>query len=358
MAPRVQSLHGFSLLRSPTHRAVRAARLCPNHVKRFDAHRAGGGFGLDISGKTAVTSHASGAPHSLAGQVRHRRWLGGKGPRIPSRGPKEVIWRSTHLTGRATKIGSSTTRQQRRRFLPGVQRSGEERRPERDSWQPLSERHRHQGKDLVGRGPPKRRDRRPPARPAGDRSAREQCRSRATTWSISLASAAALPSRCRSRTRSAKVPEVQIRFVGLFEVVAAVRSPRTPRQRRALISLPANVRRCITRWRSTSWRACSFRSPVSEGDVRTGEGADSLREVWFRGVHSDVGGGNGNRGLNWISLRLDVSRRGAARGRAARPGLGREQSRWPRPAAADRRPQGRLAGRSGASSPTIASIPA
>jgi len=27
-----------------------------------------------------------------------------------------------------------------------------------------------------------------------------------------------------------------------------------------------------------------------------------LVEVWFRGVHSDVGGGNGNAGLNWISL--------------------------------------------------------
>jgi uncharacterized protein (DUF2235 family) len=27
-----------------------------------------------------------------------------------------------------------------------------------------------------------------------------------------------------------------------------------------------------------------------------------LREVWFRGVHSDVGGGNGNGGLNWIAL--------------------------------------------------------
>jgi hypothetical protein len=27
-----------------------------------------------------------------------------------------------------------------------------------------------------------------------------------------------------------------------------------------------------------------------------------LREVWFRGVHSDVGGGNENPGLYWISL--------------------------------------------------------
>jgi hypothetical protein len=27
-----------------------------------------------------------------------------------------------------------------------------------------------------------------------------------------------------------------------------------------------------------------------------------LLEVWFRGVHTDVGGGNGNHSLNWIAL--------------------------------------------------------
>jgi hypothetical protein len=34
------------------------------------------------------------------------------------------------------------------------------------------------------------------------------------------------------------------------------------------------------------------------------EGLDSarLQEVWFRGVHSDVGGGNGNACMNWIAL--------------------------------------------------------
>ena len=35
---------------------------------------------------------------------------------------------------------------------------------------------------------------------------------------------------------------------------------------------------------------------------KAGRVLDKLREVWFRGVHSDVGGGNGNRGLNWIAL--------------------------------------------------------
>jgi hypothetical protein len=35
-------------------------------------------------------------------------------------------------------------------------------------------------------------------------------------------------------------------------------------------------------------------------------------EVWFRGVHSDVGGGNGNRGLNDITLKWMMSKAIAA----------------------------------------------
>jgi uncharacterized protein (DUF2235 family) len=36
--------------------------------------------------------------------------------------------------------------------------------------------------------------------------------------------------------------------------------------------------------------------------ARAGKVLAKLREVWFRGVHSDIGGGNGNIGLNWIAL--------------------------------------------------------
>jgi hypothetical protein len=39
--------------------------------------------------------------------------------------------------------------------------------------------------------------------------------------------------------------------------------------------------------------------------TRLGKGRNTspkLQEVWFRGVHSDIGGGNGNRGLNWLPL--------------------------------------------------------
>jgi hypothetical protein len=37
---------------------------------------------------------------------------------------------------------------------------------------------------------------------------------------------------------------------------------------------------------------------LSETDPDNGR----LLEVWFRGLHTDIGGGNGNHGINWISL--------------------------------------------------------
>jgi hypothetical protein len=39
---------------------------------------------------------------------------------------------------------------------------------------------------------------------------------------------------------------------------------------------------------------------------------DGAHEVWFRGVHSDIGGGNGNLGLNDISLKWMMSKAQAA----------------------------------------------
>ena len=35
---------------------------------------------------------------------------------------------------------------------------------------------------------------------------------------------------------------------------------------------------------------------------RDGVADAQVVEVWFRGVHSDVGGGNNNRTLNWVAL--------------------------------------------------------
>ena len=38
--------------------------------------------------------------------------------------------------------------------------------------------------------------------------------------------------------------------------------------------------------------------PLARLCDKDGQHDDRLVELWFRGVHSDVGGGNGNRGLN------------------------------------------------------------
>ena len=42
--------------------------------------------------------------------------------------------------------------------------------------------------------------------------------------------------------------------------------------------------------------------PLTRLCAKDGSHDDRLVEAWFRGVHSDIGGGNGNRGLNWIAL--------------------------------------------------------
>jgi hypothetical protein len=42
--------------------------------------------------------------------------------------------------------------------------------------------------------------------------------------------------------------------------------------------------------------------PLTRLCGKDGAHGERLVELWFRGVHSDIGGGNGNRGLNWIAL--------------------------------------------------------
>jgi uncharacterized protein (DUF2235 family) len=89
-----------------------------------------------------------------------------------------------------------------------------------------------------------------------------------------------------------------IRFLGLFDVVAAFGIPVNlgiPFQRINLgyrLRLPPNVEHCFH-----ALALDERRSPFRATRV------DNGYEVWFRGVHSDVGGGNQNLGLNNISFR-------------------------------------------------------
>jgi hypothetical protein len=62
--------------------------------------------------------------------------------------------------------------------------------------------------------------------------------------------------------------------------------------------MPPNVTRCYHAMALDETRLAFPLTRLSETDPDNGR----LLEVWFRGLHTDIGGGNGNRGINWISL--------------------------------------------------------
>src|SRR6476661_2756157 len=88
----------------------------------------------------------------------------------------------------------------------------------------------------------------------------------------------------------------EIRFLGLFDVVAAFGLANLGNEVLNFghhLTLPrANLKYCFHAM-AIDERRLSFLPTRLPGAC----------EVWFRGVHSDIGGGNGNRGLNDITLR-------------------------------------------------------
>jgi len=101
-------------------------------------------------------------------------------------------------------------------------------------------------------------------------------------------------------TRQGRVETIKpaIRFLGLWDLVAAFGIPLDVGIRFSRInlgyklSLPSNVQHCFHAL-ALDERRQTFR-PTR---------IPSAYEAWFRGVHSDVGGGNENRALNDITMR-------------------------------------------------------
>jgi uncharacterized protein (DUF2235 family) len=98
--------------------------------------------------------------------------------------------------------------------------------------------------------------------------------------------------------------EVEVRFLGVFDLVAAFgipfNLPGLGLNRVNLgykLGLPEGVKYCYHALALDEARQ-SFRPTRLRGG----------QEVWFRGVHSDVGGGNDNHALNDITLRWMLSK--------------------------------------------------
>ena len=99
--------------------------------------------------------------------------------------------------------------------------------------------------------------------------------------------------------------EPQIRFVGVWDVVAAFGLGFLGNELFNFghnMSLPkANLRYCFHALALDEQRLPFIPTRLN-----------GAYEVWFRGVHSDVGGGNGNRGLNDIALKWMMCKAKAA----------------------------------------------
>lgn len=94
--------------------------------------------------------------------------------------------------------------------------------------------------------------------------------------------------------------EVEVRFLALFDVVASFGLPGNEINLGWKLGLPDNVRRCCHAM-SLDERRRNF--PITRVEVPKGSppAGARLEDVWFRGVHSDVGGGQ-SVGLSSISL--------------------------------------------------------
>jgi hypothetical protein len=96
-----------------------------------------------------------------------------------------------------------------------------------------------------------------------------------------------------------RFPTISIRFLGVWDIVGEFGVPGQFVNAGHDLRMPKNARLC--------YHAMSLdesRSVFQLTRLHRGRGPVDARltEVWFRGVHSDVGGGNGNFGLNWCSL--------------------------------------------------------
>jgi len=97
------------------------------------------------------------------------------------------------------------------------------------------------------------------------------------------------------------VNEPEIRFVGVWDVVPSFGIPGNDINLGFVLTLPDSVKKCFHAMALDERRQnFPLQRVVTTVPDATSEG--HIYEVWFRGVHSDIGGGNRNIGLSSIAL--------------------------------------------------------
>jgi len=98
---------------------------------------------------------------------------------------------------------------------------------------------------------------------------------------------------------AAKMKNLDIRFIGLFDVVGEFGLPGEHVNAGHNLHMPPNAHNVFHAMALDETRLLFPLTRLSGSGPTTGV---LLQEVWFRGVHSDVGGGNNNPTLNGIAL--------------------------------------------------------
>ena len=96
-------------------------------------------------------------------------------------------------------------------------------------------------------------------------------------------------------------PGLKIRFLGLWDCVPSFGAPSIDWNIGWDLDLPDNVQKCYHAL-ALDERRHTFHVNRLSARVDSSDQEGRLFEVWFRGVHSDVGGGNANPGLSSIAL--------------------------------------------------------
>lgn len=92
-----------------------------------------------------------------------------------------------------------------------------------------------------------------------------------------------------------------IRFLGLWDTVASFGIPGNDINLGYKLYVPGNVKKCFHAL-ALDERRFTFTPERLSATVDDAGEDGRLYEVWFRGVHSDIGGGNGNVSLSSITL--------------------------------------------------------
>jgi uncharacterized protein (DUF2235 family) len=95
-----------------------------------------------------------------------------------------------------------------------------------------------------------------------------------------------------------KIPALGVRFLGLWDLVGQFGAPGLNINAGHDLNFPPNTVRCYHAMALDESRPAFLLTRLARSNVPNSR----LVEVWFRGTQADVGGGNENKGLNWISL--------------------------------------------------------